>query len=110
MERLRPAALVLAGDFLKKSRLLCFIGRHSLPLFASQTFAIYLVIEGIAEVTGITYIPMFEMPGRRPAFSSPWRLFCLCLRAFGYTWNVKNGFSIGFWKISVNFVRVQSFT
>ena len=65
LERLRPAALVLAGDFLKKSRLLCFIGRHSLPLFASQTFAIYLVIEGIAEVTGITYIPMFEMPGEK---------------------------------------------
>lgn len=65
LERLRPAALVLAGDFLKKSRLLCFIGRHSLPLFASQTFAIYLVIEGIAEVTGIAYIPMFEMPGEK---------------------------------------------
>lgn len=65
LERLRPAALVLAGDFLKKSRLLCFIGRHSLPLFAAQTFAIYLVIEGIAEVTGITYIPMFEMPGKK---------------------------------------------
>ena len=65
LERLRPAALVLAGDFLKKSRLLCFIGRHSLPLFAAQTFAIYLVIEGIAEVTGITYIPMFEMPGEK---------------------------------------------
>ena len=65
LERLRPAALVLAGDFLKKSRLLCFIGRHSLPLFAAQTFAIYLVIEGIAEVTGIAYIPMFEMPGEK---------------------------------------------
>ena len=65
LERLRPAALVLAGDFLKKRRLLCFIGRHSLPLFASQTFAIYLVIEGIAEVTGIAYIPMFEMPGEK---------------------------------------------
>ena len=65
LERLRPAALVLAGDFHKKSRLLCFIGRHSLPLFAAQTFAICLVIEGIAEVTGITYIPMFEMPGEK---------------------------------------------
>ena len=62
---LGTAALVLAGDFLKKSRLLCFIGRHSLPLFAAQTFAIYLVIEGIAEVTGIAYIPMFEMPGEK---------------------------------------------
>ena len=62
---LGTAALVLAGDFLKKSRLLRFIGRHSLPLFAGQTFAIYLVIEGIARVTGITYTPMFVMPGEK---------------------------------------------
>lgn len=82
------AALMMAALLLKGSRFLRFCGRNSLPLFALQTFAIYLVIEAIEKATGTAYIPMFEMPGYKAClavfaaafglmllFLWPWQLY-----------------------------------
>ncbi|MDO4294736.1 MAG: acyltransferase family protein [bacterium] len=53
--------LMLTAQLLKNSRFWQYCGRYSLPLFASQTFAIYLVVEAIAKVTGKLYTPMHDV-------------------------------------------------
>lgn len=59
------AALVLTAVLLRNSRFWQFAGRLTLPLFAMQTFAIYLVIEAVEKITGMAYMPMELMPGTK---------------------------------------------
>jgi len=54
--------VVLLSFFLQKLKPLEWIGRHSLPLFASHTFIIYLVREIIYWCTGTHYTMMVDVP------------------------------------------------
>lgn len=56
------AAVVISSFYIRKFSLLEWYGRHSLPLFASHTFLIYLVREWIFLFTGIHYTMMSDVP------------------------------------------------
>jgi len=58
---LGTAAIMLLAMLLKKNRFLQYCGRHSLLMFAAQTFVIYWVVELIRICTGKTFIPMQEI-------------------------------------------------
>ena len=81
------SALTLTALLFKNSRFWQYCGRYSLPLFASQTFAIYLIIEGIAAVTGITYTPMHDIPGDKVSLLISIAAFVLML-LFIYPWHL----------------------
>lgn len=81
------AALTLTALLLKNSRFWQYCGRYSLPLFASQTFAIYLVIELIAKITGVTYTPMHDIPGDKVSLLISIAAFALML-LFVYPWHL----------------------
>lgn len=79
-------ALILTADLFKNSRFWQYCGRYSLPLFASQTFAIYLVIEIIAWKTGITYTPMHDIPGDKVSLLISITAFALMV-VFVFPWH-----------------------
>lgn len=62
------AGVLLLSTFLKKTALLEWMGRHSLPLFASHTFVIYLVREIIYRCTGTYYTMMADVPNKLAFF------------------------------------------
>ena len=58
------AGVVLLSCFLQKFKPLEWIGRYSLPLFASHTFIIYLVREIVYWCTGTYYTMMVDVPNK----------------------------------------------
>lgn len=80
-------ALILGAWLLKGLRFWQFVGRYSMPLFAGQTFAIYFLVEMIARITGVTYIPMENMPGNLASLALAIATLALML-AFVYPWHL----------------------
>ncbi len=58
------AGVLLLSTFLKKVSLLEWMGKYSLPLFASHTFIIYLVREIVYGITGTYYNMMVDVPNK----------------------------------------------
>jgi len=58
------AGVILLSCFLQKVKPLEWIGRYSLPLFASHTFIIYLVREIVYWCTGTYYTMMVDVPDK----------------------------------------------
>lgn len=56
------AGIMLVSTFIQKLKPLQWIGRYSLPLFASHTFIIYLVREIVYWCTGTHYTMMGDVP------------------------------------------------
>ncbi|MBE5947603.1 MAG: hypothetical protein E7261_01095 [Lachnospiraceae bacterium] len=56
--------ILLLSLFIQKIRFLQWLGRYSLPLFASHTFIIYLVREIVYHITGTYYTMMADVPNK----------------------------------------------
>lgn len=56
------SCLFLAAVLCKNSKFWQYCGRYSLPMFSSQTFAIYGITELIERTMGIIYIPRYGIP------------------------------------------------
>lgn len=80
-------ALLLGAWCCKRSRFWQFVGRYSMPLFAGQTFAIYFLVELYAKITGITYVPLENMPGNLASLMLAAAALALML-AFVYPWHL----------------------
>lgn len=80
-------ALVLTARLCRGLRFWQFVGRNSMPLFAGQTFAIYFLVEMIAKITGVTYIPMENMPGNLASLGLAAATLMLML-AFVFPWQL----------------------
>lgn len=57
-------ATLMLSLFLQKLRFLQWLGKYSLPLFASHTFIIYLVREIVFLITGTYYTMMADVPNK----------------------------------------------
>ncbi|MBQ9765026.1 MAG: acyltransferase family protein [Lachnospiraceae bacterium] len=55
-------SILLVARFLEKIPCLKWMGKYSLPLFASHTFLIYLVREVVYWITGTHYTMMYDVP------------------------------------------------
>lgn len=80
-------ALMLTARLCRNLRFWQFVGRYSMPLFAGQTFAIYFLVEMIGKVTGVTYIPMENMPNNLASLGLAAAALALML-AFVYPWHL----------------------
>lgn len=58
------AAMTLTALLMKRSRFWQFCGRNTMPLFAAQTFVIYLITEWMEKVSGVVYKPMENIPDK----------------------------------------------
>lgn len=81
------AALTMTAVLMKRSRFWQFCGRYSLQIFAMQTFAIYLIVELIAVLTGITYKPSENLPGDKASLAVSIAAFALMLLVL-YPWHL----------------------
>lgn len=84
---LGSASLVFTAFLCKNWKFWEYCGRHSLPMFSAQTFAIYWVLEGIAKITGQMYIPRHTMPGHKVSLFVSIGAFALMV-IFVYPWHV----------------------
>lgn len=82
------AAIVLTSFLLGKCPLLEWYGRHSLPLFASHTFLIYLVRYWVSVIYGVQYTMMENVPGPAAAGMTGMVLILFLVVGIGYDWVV----------------------
>lgn len=80
------AAIVLMSLSLGKCSLPEWYGRHSLPLFASHTFLIYLVRHWVSVIYGVQYTMMVDVPGTVAAGMTGAVLILFLGVGMGYDW------------------------
>lgn len=79
-------ALLLTAVMCRNWKFWQYCGKHSLPIFAAQTFVIYWAMDLIALVTGRYYTPMRDVPGSKGCLLIAAAVFLL-LAAGVFGWN-----------------------